>query len=204
MLSKSHKVYLEIRKYLKEKEIDIVFINERIQKVKDMKESKKDFSNAILHLWGYFKKKATKIEKQGLFNILEEYMGGRNNQKSLIEYINTLLKKYPKNQLLGQHRECCAIRGNGWKKKHKTVDYVFLYSPYYLFVYHSLVMDEMEKRGYKVSKEWRDKNYRGKKAENYNNLEEKIIDSPIYKEHDNEYLVECIENLRKKGIKLEL
>jgi len=36
------------------------------------------------------------------------------------------------------------------------------------------------------------------------NLEEKIIDSPIYKEHDNEYLVECIENLRKKGIKLEL
>ena len=36
----------------------------------------------------------------------------------------------PKNQLLGQHRECCALRGNGWKKKHKTVDYVFLYSPY--------------------------------------------------------------------------
>lgn len=65
-------------------------------------------------------------------------------------------------------------------------------------------MDEMEKRGYKVSEEWRDKNYRGKKAENYNNLEEKIIDSPIYKEHDNQYLVECIENLQKKGIKLEL
>ena len=73
-----------------------------------------------------------------------------------------------------------------------------------LLGYHLLVMDEMEKRGYKVSIEWRDKNYRGKKAENYNNLEEKIIDSPIYKEHDNEYLVECIENLRKKGIKLEL
>ena len=34
----------------------------------------------------------------------------------------------PKNQLLGQHRECCALRGNGWGKKHKTVDYVFLYS----------------------------------------------------------------------------
>ena len=99
VLSKSHKVYLEIRNYLKKKEIDIVFINERIQKVRDMKESKKDFSNAILHLWGYFKKKATKIEKQGLFNILEEYMGGRNNQKSLIEYINTLLKKYPNKYL---------------------------------------------------------------------------------------------------------
>ena len=69
----------------------------------------------------------------------------------------------PKNQLLGQHRECCALRGNGWGKKHKTVDYVFLYSPYYLFMYHSLVMDEMKKRGYNVSSEWKDKNYRGKK-----------------------------------------
>ena len=110
----------------------------------------------------------------------------------------------PKNQLLGQHRECCALRGNGWNKKHKTVDYVFSYSPYHLFMYHSLVMDEMEKRGYKVSIEWRDKNYRGKTAENYCNLEEKIIESPIYKEHNAEYLIECIENLQRKGIKLEL
>ena len=110
----------------------------------------------------------------------------------------------PRNQLLGQHRECCALRGNGWGKKHKTVDYVFLYSPYHLFVYHSLVMDEMEKRGYKVSIEWRDKNYRGKEAEKYDDLEEKTIDSPIYKEHNDEYLSECIENLRNKGIKLEL
>ena len=109
----------------------------------------------------------------------------------------------PRNQLLGQHRECCALRGNGWGKKHKTVDYVFLYSPY-LFVYHSLVMDEMEKRGFKVSIEWKDKNYRGKKAESYNNLEEKITDTPIYKEYNNEYLIECLENLRKKGIQLEL
>lgn len=43
VLSKSHKAYLEIRKYLKEKEIDIVFICERIQKVRDIKESKKRF-----------------------------------------------------------------------------------------------------------------------------------------------------------------
>ena len=115
-----------------------------------------------------------------------------------------MINRLPKNQLLGQHRECCALRGNGWEKKHRTVDYVFLYSPYCLYRYHSLVMDEMEKRGYKVSIEWRDKNYRGKTAEKYYDLEEKIIESPIYKEHNAEYLIECIENLRKKGIKLEL
>ena len=99
VLSKSHKTYLEIREYLKEKEVDILFLNEKIQKVRDMKESKKDFYNAILHVWGYFKKEASEIEKQGLFNILEEYMEGKNNRKSVIEYINTLLKKYPNKYL---------------------------------------------------------------------------------------------------------
>ena len=110
----------------------------------------------------------------------------------------------PKNQILGQHRECCALRGNGWNKKHKTVDYVFTYSPYNLFIYHSKIMDEMEKRGYRVATEWRDKNYRGKKAESYSNLEETNISTPIYKEHNSEYLAECIENLVGKGIKLEI
>ena len=110
----------------------------------------------------------------------------------------------PKNQLLGQHRECFALRGNGWKKKQKTVDYVFSYSPYLLFRYHLLVMDEMEKRGYNVSGEWKDRNYRGKIAEKYIDLEEEIIEDPIYKEHNIEYLDECIENLRNKGIELKL
>ena len=99
VLSKSHKAYLDIREYLKEKEVDILFLHEKIQKVRDVKESKKDFSNAILHVWGYFKKEASEIEKQGLFNILEEYMEGKNNQESVIEYINTLLKKYPNKYL---------------------------------------------------------------------------------------------------------
>ena len=99
VLSKSHKAYLNIREYLKEKEVDIAYLQGKIQSVKDIEESKKDFNNAILHVWGYFKKESSEIEKQGLFNILEEYMEGRNNQKSVIEYINTLLKKYPNKYL---------------------------------------------------------------------------------------------------------
>ena len=99
VLSKSHKAYLNIREYLKEKEVDILSLHEKIQKVRDIKESKKDFSNAILHVWGYFKKEASEVEKQGLFNILEEYMEGKNNQESVIEYITTLLKKYPNKYL---------------------------------------------------------------------------------------------------------
>jgi len=99
VLSKSQKVYLEIREYLKEKDVDILFLNEKIQRVKDIEESKKDFNNAILHVWGYFKKEATEIEKQGLCKLLQEYMIGKNNQKSVIEYINILLKKYPNEYL---------------------------------------------------------------------------------------------------------
>ena len=99
VLSKSHRAYLEIREYLKAEEADILFLNEKIQKVRDLKESKKDFSNAVLHVWGYFKKEASEIEKQELFNTLEEYMVEKNNQKSVIEYINTLLKKYPNKYL---------------------------------------------------------------------------------------------------------
>ena len=99
VLSKSHKIYLEIREYLKEKEVDILILNEKIQKVRDVKENKKDFTNAILHIWGYFKKQSSEIEKQELFNILEEYMKGKNNQEDVIEYINYLLRKYPNKYL---------------------------------------------------------------------------------------------------------
>jgi len=99
VLSKSHKVYLDIREYLKEKEVDIAYLQGKIQSVKDIEESKKDFHNAILHVWGYFKKDASETEKQGLFEILEEYMEGKNEQESVIQYINALLKKYP-NQYL--------------------------------------------------------------------------------------------------------
>ena len=99
VLSKSHKTYLEIRGYLKGTELDILWLNEKIQETRDMKESKKDFRNAILHIWGYFKKKASTIEKQTLFNILNEYVEGKNNQNAVIEYINSLLKKYPNEYL---------------------------------------------------------------------------------------------------------
>ena len=99
MLSKSHKTYLEIREYLKEEEVDILSLNEKIQKARDIEESKKDFSNAILHVWGYFKKEASENEKQGLFDILEEYMDGKKSQTSVIDYINALLEKYPNKYL---------------------------------------------------------------------------------------------------------
>ncbi|NYV27999.1 hypothetical protein HP397_04115 [Streptobacillus felis] len=111
-----------------------------------------------------------------------------------------LISKLPRQQLLGQHRECCALRGKGWNKKHSVVDYVFKYSPIKLFHYHLLIMKEMERRGYIPSKEWYDPLYRGKKEKRYEYIKEEKVTIPIYSEHNDIYYSQCLENLEKKGI----
>ena len=103
-----------------------------------------------------------------------------------------LIRKLPRPQLLGQHRECCALRGNGWGKKHATVNYVFDYSPYRLYAYHRLIMEEMTARGYKVSPEWWEPTYRGKTCPAYPELEKEALNTPIYPEHQATYLQECL------------
>ena len=113
-----------------------------------------------------------------------------------------LIPKLPRPQLLGQHRECCALRGNGWGKKHATVDYVFTHSPYLLYRYHELIMEEMTRRGYRVSPEWLERDYRGKTCPAYVHLEEVPVTRPIYPEHDAAYYEECLQNLKEKGIDL--
>ena len=95
----------------------------------------------------------------------------------------TLIPLLPRAQLLGQHRECAALRGAGWGRPHATVNYVFTHSPYKLYLYHALIMEEMKKRG-------------------YHSHAAETATSPIYAEHDDAYLDECLENLRSKGIML--
>ena len=99
VLSKSHKVYLEIREYFKESEVEFEVLLQKINKVNELQESKKDFHNAILHVWVYFKNTAEKVEKDELFRLLEEYRTGVSDQCAIIHYINTLLEKYPNHYL---------------------------------------------------------------------------------------------------------
>ena len=94
-----------------------------------------------------------------------------------------LIAKLPRQQLLGQHRECCALRGKGWQRKHATVNYVFDYSPYRLFKYHELIMQEMTKRGYRVSPEWLDKEYRASRCQPTTSLKRRHYPAIIYPEH---------------------
>ena len=123
----------------------------------------------------------------------------------------TLISKLPRQQLLGQHRECCALRGKGWGRKHATVDYVFTHSPEMLVAYHWLVMDEMKRRGYHPDEAWYNCDYRGgtlgtekgrcdfHKVAGFASATNRL-GMMIYPEHNDEYLHECLKNLKAKGI----
>ncbi len=117
-----------------------------------------------------------------------------------------LLSLLPRQWLLGQHREICALRGRGWGRKHATVDYVFRHEPVRLYRFHWLVMQEMERRGYRVDPVWYDPAYRGKTSPPFQagELGLGFTPDPIYPEHDAAYLFECQTNLLKKGVRLPL
>lgn len=111
-----------------------------------------------------------------------------------------LLPQLPRQQLLGQHREACALRGAGWGKPHSVVDYVFTHPYACLFRYHMEVMREMRRRGYKVDPLWRVRSYRGKTLGC--DITTFVDDNGAYRypEHNAAYLAECIANLAGKGI----
>ena len=60
----------------------------------------------------------------------------------------------------------------------------------------------MKKRGYKPDLKWEDPYYRGKSCKDYKNIDVIEKTNPIYPEHDDEYMKECVENLLEKGIEI--
>lgn len=140
-----------------------------------------------------------------------------------------LIPYLPKHQLLGQHRECCALRGAGWGKSHSTVNYVFEHPYEDLFIYHKRVIKEMQRRGYKVDPRWLFPAYRGasvpaiiyydpcdglpssfvvrRTKETWYRSKSFLVCADkkaakgeyVYPEHDHFYLDSCLENLESKG-----
>ena len=107
-----------------------------------------------------------------------------------------LLEHLDRLRLLGQHRECCALRGGGWGKPHSVVNYVFHHSPDYLYTYHLRVMREMARRGYRVAPEWLRYTYRGKSSPEESGSRRFV---GRYPEHDRRYYRECISLLLDKA-----
>ena len=111
-------------------------------------------------------------------------------------------------RLYEQHRECCALRGKGWGRKHATVDYVFKYNLAHLYAYHCIVIHEISRRyrDFTIDINWYGRTYRGKNLPLASLTEVGIYLYPdgelIYAEHDDRYLKECLLNLRSKGAEL--
>ena len=118
-----------------------------------------------------------------------------------------LIPLLPTQQLLGQHREICALRGLSWKKPHSVVNYVFEHPYQDLFEFHVIVKTEMETRGYSINPLWKNRYYRGQRIgieiSEMTVKEKKCITHPIYQEHNETYYQECIDNLKGKGINVD-
>lgn len=112
-------------------------------------------------------------------------------------------------RLQGQHRECCALRGLGWGRKHSTVNYVFTWPREYLVAYHWIVMDLLRKSGIRVNPVWDDPTYRGLRAPRDQDFDGDTLNEAlalyhinndcIYPEHNAEYRQECVALLKARG-----
>ena len=99
VLSYSSKIYLEIRIYLKQEEVSIVKVSELIKQAVSLPEDKGQVTNALHHVWGYFRKFATKEEKDNFFEMIEEYHNNKYKKEDLIKEVKHLLNKYPNKYL---------------------------------------------------------------------------------------------------------
>ena len=99
VLSYSSKIYLEIRTYLKQEEVSQNKVSELIKQAVSLPEDKGQVTNALYHVWGYFKKYATKEEKDNFFEMIEEYHNNKYKKEDLIKEVKCLLNKYPNKYL---------------------------------------------------------------------------------------------------------
>ncbi len=109
--------------------------------------------------------------------------------KNLIQYL-------PRQQLLGQWRECCCIARNiaiFGKPNHILVNKIMDYSTEHFTYYVFLVITEMKSRGYRcdINKftKWLNKSY---------DLDKRPHEELFEDWHNDRYLVQCLCNLQEK------
>lgn len=111
--------------------------------------------------------------------------------KDLIHYL-------PRQQLITQWRECCAICSN-WANKgtpnHLLVNKVMDYSKVEFYVYVEITISEFTFRGYQISKSSWKKFY-----ENYLKIpDDKSYIKDLFEDwHNDRYLKQCLFNLQEK------
>ena len=114
-----------------------------------------------------------------------------------------LLPKLDNKRIGGQHVEIRMILGTirkHGKVNHSTVNYVNNHNLSLLRAYALAVIAERDKRGLKTNPEIRLEYCNDANAVCLYNCFKKGYN--LYPEHDDVYMIECLENLRGKGVKI--
>lgn len=104
-----------------------------------------------------------------------------------------LIDVLPRQQLLAQWRELCSIYSK--EDRHILINFIYDYPPNHFYTYSLLVIDEMRKRGYKLSessyKRFTDY-FQNKKCKKIN------IHHLFTNKMNDRYLQQCYFNLQEK------
>ena len=99
VLSHSSNIYNEIRQYLKNEQVELSHVQELIDRACQIPEHRGQVCNAFQHIWGYFKKKATDVERKDYMLLLDRYRFGQASKEDLIAKTRDLLDRYPNRYL---------------------------------------------------------------------------------------------------------
>lgn len=99
VLSHSSNIYNEIRRYLKNEEVEVSHVQELIDRACQIPEHRGQVCNAFQHIWGYFKKKATDAERKDYMLLLDSYRFGQASKEDVIAKARDLLVRYPNTYL---------------------------------------------------------------------------------------------------------
>ena len=116
-----------------------------------------------------------------------------------------MIPALPRQQLLSQWRECCAIASNIAKKgtpNHILVNKVLEYPTIHFVCYTNKVLDEMHKRGYKVNQKSYEKfveNINIGKEYFWNYKDGIVINGQVFPDwHNDRYYEQCFRNIQEK------
>lgn len=119
----------------------------------------------------------------------------------MLLYHQDLIDTLSKDQLLKQHYEICKIRSQKWNQDDKDLEYIYKHPYQYLYAYHLLIIEQLEKHHHFVNPLWKDAFYRGMKmgleVSNMTLMDDIDIHNPIYPEHDLAYYQKCLKYLKK-------
>ena len=99
VLSHSSNIYNEIRQYLKQEVVELIQVQEMIDRACQIPEHRGQVCNAFQHIWGYFKKKATEAERKDYMLLLDRYRFGQASKEDVIAKTRDLLENYPNTYL---------------------------------------------------------------------------------------------------------